>query len=377
VVFEHVVAALVHGSGYERIATPGCSDRTIRRRLAEWAEPGIAEALHAAALRAYDQIIGLELGDVAVDGCLTKAPCGGQRAGPSPAGRRKGGLKRSVASDGYGIPVGIASAPANRHDSPLLPPTLEAASQQLDGILPTGRTCHLDRGYDSTVTRQLLDELGLDGQIARKGIPAPIQAGPRWVVERTHSQMNGYGKLRRCTERNAKIADFCLYLAAALLTIRQLIQRARKRYRWDSRPTTKRLKLRLSPGALSWNLGNSIPRRRSRVSPPTYALIRRASVCLLDPRRQQPARSAASGSALRRVRYPPFGAASRFQALISRGAQIMLGHYRRPTLRNLRHGLYSSADQPVSFGPARGGRAPVLYVRPGGRSPPAVLFVPG
>jgi hypothetical protein len=33
VVFEHVVAALVHGSGYERIASPGCSDRTIRRRL--------------------------------------------------------------------------------------------------------------------------------------------------------------------------------------------------------------------------------------------------------------------------------------------------------------------------------------------------------
>ncbi|NIG12407.1 IS5/IS1182 family transposase, partial [Enterobacter sp. Cy-1797] len=32
VVFDHVVAALVHGSGYERIATPGCSDRTIRRR---------------------------------------------------------------------------------------------------------------------------------------------------------------------------------------------------------------------------------------------------------------------------------------------------------------------------------------------------------
>jgi hypothetical protein len=31
VVFEHMVAALVHGSGYERIATAGCSDRTIRR----------------------------------------------------------------------------------------------------------------------------------------------------------------------------------------------------------------------------------------------------------------------------------------------------------------------------------------------------------
>lgn len=43
VVFEHVIAALVHGSGYERIATPRCSDRTIRRRVTYWAQLGIAE----------------------------------------------------------------------------------------------------------------------------------------------------------------------------------------------------------------------------------------------------------------------------------------------------------------------------------------------
>ncbi len=43
VVFDHVVAALVHGSGYERIAPPGGSDRTIRRRVREWAEAGLAE----------------------------------------------------------------------------------------------------------------------------------------------------------------------------------------------------------------------------------------------------------------------------------------------------------------------------------------------
>ena len=137
---------------------------------------------------------------------MTKAPCGGERAGPSPVDRRKGGLKRSVATDGRGIPLGIVSAPGNRHDSPLLAPTLEAAERQLDGILPDERTCHLDRGYDSAVTRQLLDELGFGGEIARKGVPAPIQAFTRWVVERTHAWMNGYGKLRRCTERNAKIA---------------------------------------------------------------------------------------------------------------------------------------------------------------------------
>ena len=243
VVFAHVINALVHGSGYERIATPGCSDRTIRRRLAQWAGWGLAGELHAAALRAYDQLIGLELGDVAVDGCMTKAPCGGERAGPSPVDRRKGGLKRSVATDGYGIPLGIASAGANRHDSPLLAPTLaKLPARNWTPSCPAGRTCHLDRGYDSTVTRQVLDEHGFAGQIARKGIPAPIQAGTRWVVERTHAWMNGYGKLRRCTERDASIVDFYLYLAAALVTIRQLIQRARNRYRWDTRPTTKRLK---------------------------------------------------------------------------------------------------------------------------------------
>jgi hypothetical protein len=54
--------------------------------------------------------------------------------------------------------------------------------------------------------------------------------------------MNGYGKLHRCTDKDGKIVDFWLYLAAALVTVRQLIQRARKRYRWDTRPTVRRLK---------------------------------------------------------------------------------------------------------------------------------------
>ncbi len=125
---------------------------------------------------------------------------------------------------------------------PLLAPTLQEAQRQLDQILPGGRTRHLDAGYDCRPTRHLLDELGFDGQIARKGVPAPVQAGTRWVVERTHAWMNGYGKLRRCTGRNAKIVDFCLYLAAGLVTIRQIIQRARTRDRWDTRPASKRLR---------------------------------------------------------------------------------------------------------------------------------------
>jgi len=92
VVFDHVVAALVHGSGYERIATLGCSDRTIRRRLHDWAEGGLAETLHALVLAQYDRMIGIELDDVAVDGCITKAPGGGERPDDPPwIGANRGG----------------------------------------------------------------------------------------------------------------------------------------------------------------------------------------------------------------------------------------------------------------------------------------------
>lgn len=240
VVFDHVVAALVHGSGYERIATRGCSDRTIRRRVRAWADAGLTERLHALVLTQYDRMIGLALDDLAVDGCITKAPSGGEKAGRSPVDRGKHGLKRSTLTDATGIPLQVVSAGANRHDAPLLAPTL--AGLDAIGLLPAGATVHLDRGYDSAATRALLDRLGLRGSIARRGVPAPLQAGNRWVVERTQAWMNGYGKLRRCTERVAVVVDFYLYLAAAFVVTRCLIQRARARFRWAGRPITRRLK---------------------------------------------------------------------------------------------------------------------------------------
>jgi transposase len=240
VVFEHVVAALVHGSGYERIASPGCSDRTIRRRVREWAEAGLAQRLHALVLAQYDWMIGIEVEDVAVDGCITKAPCGGEVSGRSPVDRGKQGLKRSTLTDATGVPLQLVAAGANRHDAPLLGPTL--AGLESLGPLPTDITVHLDRGYDSSVTRSLLAHLALTGAIARKGIAAPLQVGKRWVVERTQSWMNGYGKRRRCTERTGRAVDFYLFLAAAFVVTRCLIRRARTRYRWPTRPTTRRLK---------------------------------------------------------------------------------------------------------------------------------------
>ncbi len=192
VVFDHVLAALVHGSGYEPIASPGCSDRTIRRRLRDWAELGVGEALLPATLAGYDRIIGLDPDDLALDGSITKAPCGGEVAGRSPVDRGKQGMTRSVATDRDRIPLHLIAAAANDHDSPLLEPTLAGICAMISpwlemlGPLPAEPTMHLDRGYDSTKTRDLLKILGYQAEIATTGAPAPIQVGRRWPVERTH-----------------------------------------------------------------------------------------------------------------------------------------------------------------------------------------------
>jgi hypothetical protein len=185
-----------------------------------------------------------------VDGCITKAPCGGEVAGRSPVDRGKQGTKRSVASDGGGLPLHLVAARANDHDSPLLEPTLAGICDMI-GPLPQYHdlyggqefpNMHLDRGYDSGKTRDLLEIFGFDADIAVKGQPAPVQAAKRWPVERLHSWMNGFGKLRRCTDKRKVIVEFYLNLAAALTVIRRLINRARTLYRWPTRPTTRRLR---------------------------------------------------------------------------------------------------------------------------------------
>ena len=186
VVFEKLVQVLVFGCAYERIADCSCSATTLRDRRDEWIELGVMDALRELALESYDRFVGLELSEVAVDCCITKAPCGGEKAGRSPVDRGKRGTKRSTAVDARGIPLGTITAPANRHDSPLLVTTLEHAGLSVGG-LPEGTSVHLDRGYDSDLTYKRLKERGLLAEISQKGKPAPLQATKRWVVERTRA----------------------------------------------------------------------------------------------------------------------------------------------------------------------------------------------
>ncbi len=237
-VFERLVQILVFGCAYERIADASCSESTLRRRRDEWIDLGLMERLREISLEAYDRLIGLELSEVAVDGCLTKAPCGGQKAGRNPVDRGKMGVKRSMAVDASGVPVGAVSAPANRHDSPLLVPTLEAVAKTLGG-LPEEMSVHLDRGYDTKLTRERLKELGLRWEISGKGKPAPYWATNRWVVERTSSWHNAHKKLMWCTERVGRVIDFWVAFSEVVIIVRRLVREGWKRYRWEGRPSRR------------------------------------------------------------------------------------------------------------------------------------------
>ncbi|MYB03902.1 MAG: transposase, partial [Acidimicrobiaceae bacterium] len=162
VCFRGLMIRLVTGASWvdvEAIMGFEVSDTTLRARRDEWIAAGVFDQLCAEALEAFDRVVGLDLSEVAVDGSLQKAPCGGEGTGPNPTDRAKMGWKWSVASDRHGVPVGWATAGANRNDVRLLEPTLQAVAR--NRLLADIETLHLDRGYDYPAVRDRLAALGL------------------------------------------------------------------------------------------------------------------------------------------------------------------------------------------------------------------------
>ena len=105
--------------------------------------------------------------------CITKAPCRGEVTGRSPVEPGQTRHETLAVLDGTGIPLHLVAARANDHDSPLREPAL-AAIVDMIGPLPQYRdlhgddefpNVHLDRGYDSGKTRDLLDILGFSPEL--------------------------------------------------------------------------------------------------------------------------------------------------------------------------------------------------------------------
>ena len=225
--FEGILTRLVTGCSWDVAARLSkASETTLRGRRTEWLTAGVFDKLLEESLAAYDKIIGLDLTEVAVDGSLHKAPCGGEGTGPNPTDRGKSGWKWSIATDLYGIPIGGVIDGANRNDSVLLEPTLQAVAAR--GLLQDVETLHLDRGYDSNLTLERCHGLGLTDIVCakkkRKGEPTvkkPLTLGLRWPVERTNSWFSNFGQLRRNTDRHPEQRLGQIALAVAhILTVK-------------------------------------------------------------------------------------------------------------------------------------------------------------
>src|SRR5574339_989349 len=131
-----------------------------------------------------------------------KRPLGGKKTGPNPTDRGKQGVKRSLLTEGQGVPISIVIAGANRHDMKLVQLTLQ--SILVERPEPTAEhpqgLC-LDKGYDYDEVRSVLQEFGFTAHIRTRGVETQVmmrEAGKkarRWVVERSHSWLNRFRRI--------------------------------------------------------------------------------------------------------------------------------------------------------------------------------------
>lgn len=152
---------------------------------------------------------GASLGDGNVStGRRPRRRWAGKKTGKNPTDRGKLGVKRSVLTDGRGMPIGFAVAGANVHDQKLVEATL--TSIPVPRPRPTRRRKqHLcgDKGYDADTVRLAACRLRYTPHIRSCGEEKrQCRCGTRprrWVVERTHSWMNRYRRILVRWEKKA------------------------------------------------------------------------------------------------------------------------------------------------------------------------------
>ena len=156
---------------------------------------------------------------------MTKAPLGGAGTGANPTDRGKKGTKRSVLTDGKGIPLSVVVDGVNSHDKKLVKRTLDAIFFERPSAEDIIQNICMDKGYDFTDIRKLVEEYGYTAHIKSRGEEnirrdIPGFRARRWVVERTHSWLNRFRRLLIRWEKKIENYLAILHLACALITLR-------------------------------------------------------------------------------------------------------------------------------------------------------------
>lgn len=228
--FAAIVYVLRTGIQWNALPREVGASSTVHDRFQRWEQAGVFRAIWAAGLVEYDELARIQWAWQAADGAMTKAPFGGAATGPNPTDRGKRGVKRSLLTDGAGIPLAVVVAGANRNDMKLLVATL-------DGIViarpdPTDATPQhlcLDKGYDYDVVRGAVAARGYVAHIRTRGEEArakhlyPGAVARRWVVERTHSWLNRSRRLLVRWEKKRENYLAFVHLACAQLIFNKML----------------------------------------------------------------------------------------------------------------------------------------------------------
>lgn len=158
--------------------------------------------------------------------CQRIQPPGGLCTGPNPTDRGKLGSKRHLITDRNGVPLAFYVSGANRHDSIMFEPLVDALPTP-EGKPSRARRwpkkLHADKAYDIERCHRHLRTRGIADRIARKGVDSKERLGQhRWVVERTHAWLAGMGKLRIRFERRLDTHRALLSLACSIICLRSL-----------------------------------------------------------------------------------------------------------------------------------------------------------
>lgn len=204
-----------------------CSSATAHRWFQTWTQAGVFLRLWKNGLLNYDELKGIEWEWLSMDGAMSKAPLGGDQTGPNPTDRAKDGSKRSLLTEGTGVPVGLAIAGANRNDFKMARETIQSIPIRRPKPTPDEpQGMCLDKGYDYDEVRDLLREFRFTSHIRARGEEAQSlkkRAGTkarRWVVERTHSWMNRFRRILVRWEKKAENYLAMLHAVCALITWR-------------------------------------------------------------------------------------------------------------------------------------------------------------
>src|SRR5215831_12056876 len=103
-------------------------------------------------------------------GRLPKPRWAGKKTGPNPTDRGKSGVKRSLLTEGHGVPIGLVVEGANRHDMKLTRPTIE--SLVIERPEPTEahpQGMCLDAGYDYDEVYAILKAFGFTAHVRPRG----------------------------------------------------------------------------------------------------------------------------------------------------------------------------------------------------------------